>query len=476
MQPPAPKLEPIPRPKSWIRARGRRNLREVVRRLELHSADLNREREELLRWQEEAYQEEKLAQKVYQHIVARGLKDAPGVHRMVSPRSMFNGDMVLAASGPGGLLRMMVGDFTGHGLSAAIGSLPASEVFYSMTQKGFSVSDVVSELNKKLLTLLPRGMFCAAVIWDVDQTTGQMSVWNGGMHDVLIQGPLGLRDRLQSRHPPLGILPVKDFRSDTENRLLHVGDRILAYSDGVLDASNDARERFGQERLERTFLSSNDAEGFFCSLIDGIAAHCGVAEQVDDITLIEYDVQPLQPTPLASSADLASAPEPSTWQFEVTLGPDALRSTDPVPMVVDAIMNIQGLHGDRRRISTIVAELYSNALHHGLLRVDSSLRCSPAGFAAYFDECKSRLATLQEGQIRISLQHRPRSDGGTLDMVFEDTGEGFDHTAPRKPSCAFGGRGRTIVQSLCEDVRYEGRGNRVLARYRWRFGGPEAVD
>ena len=35
-------------------------------------------------------------------------------------------------------LFLLIGDFTGHGLSAALGAMPVSEVFHAMVSKGFS--------------------------------------------------------------------------------------------------------------------------------------------------------------------------------------------------------------------------------------------------------------------------------------------------------------------------------------------------
>ena len=44
----------------------------------------------------------------------------------ISPMTGFSGDMILTADAPGGGLVAMLGDFTGHGLPAALGALPVS--------------------------------------------------------------------------------------------------------------------------------------------------------------------------------------------------------------------------------------------------------------------------------------------------------------------------------------------------------------
>ncbi len=47
----------------------------------------------------------------------------------IRPADTFSGDMVLSAYSPSRVLFVLIGDFTGHGLSAALGALPVSDVF-----------------------------------------------------------------------------------------------------------------------------------------------------------------------------------------------------------------------------------------------------------------------------------------------------------------------------------------------------------
>ena len=47
----------------------------------------------------------------------------------MSPMALFNGDVLLADISPTGSLMVLLGDFTGHGLPAAIGSMPLASIF-----------------------------------------------------------------------------------------------------------------------------------------------------------------------------------------------------------------------------------------------------------------------------------------------------------------------------------------------------------
>jgi serine phosphatase RsbU (regulator of sigma subunit) len=70
--------------------------------------------------------------------------------------------MVLAVREPSGGMYVMLGDFTGHGLPAAIGAMPTAEIFYGMAKKGFSAQDILREVNKKLKSILPPNFFTLA--------------------------------------------------------------------------------------------------------------------------------------------------------------------------------------------------------------------------------------------------------------------------------------------------------------------------
>jgi signal transduction histidine kinase len=158
------------------------------------------------------------------------------------------------------------------------------------------------------------------------------------------------------------------------------------------------------------------------------------------------------------------------WSVAVELVPDTLRSVDPLPLVMHLLMDLQGLHEHREQLYAVLMELFTNALDHGLLRLDSALKETPEGFARYYELRKLRLAELDHGCVRIELEHSPDGDGGQLRFTVEDDGPGFDHEqvfAPLRQNVSYFGRGIPLVHSICERIEYAGSGNHVEAVYRW---------
>ena len=161
-------------------------------------------------------------------------------------------------------MHLLLGDFTGHGLPAAIGAMPLADVFYRMTGKGHSLVEILHESNAKLRRILPRGVFCCAPLLNISFRRRTVDFWGGGLPAgyVLRQGSAE-RVPLVSRHLPLGVLDPDSFRDDYESYSLELGDRVFLLSDGVLEAQNERDELFGEQRLLEVLDAGHDASLLF---------------------------------------------------------------------------------------------------------------------------------------------------------------------------------------------------------------------
>ena len=95
-----------------------------------------------------------VAKHLFERIARMGKDDLPGLTRWGQALGEFCGDLIMSAPRPSGGVNILIGDFEGRGLPAAVAALPVAEVFYGMTEKGFGLSDIVEEINKKLLFIL----------------------------------------------------------------------------------------------------------------------------------------------------------------------------------------------------------------------------------------------------------------------------------------------------------------------------------
>ena len=410
--------------------------------------------------------EQEAAKAVFDRVAHPGALDIECIKHLVSPLAVFNGDVLLASFNPGGDLHLLIGDFTGHGLAAAIGAIPLSEIFYGMTRKGFSVAEILKEMNNKLGGILPTGYFCCVGLVALNFSKRTLEYWNGGIPTMYLWRHGGTVDELASYNLPLGILGPNNFESATRVVEMAVGDRLLAATDGVIEARNPEGELFGPERIVAILENADGA--CFERIRDGVAQHMGGEARDDDITLVEATmletvVSSIPETPLVSAGNGADE-----WNLSYEVGTRSLGTYNPLPLLQHVLMELPQLRAHSVALYTVLSELYSNALEHGVLGLDSALKNSPEGFASYYQARTDALATV-EGFVRIEFEFEAHGESGSLRIRVSDSGKGFDYESlqanDNNPN--YHGRGIVLLRKLCTSLNYSGSGNTVEALFEW---------
>lgn len=424
---------------------------------------------ELERYYDHAEAEKRVGTHLMEHLVSdRGLQD-PLVRYWIAPAEHFSGDLVAAARTPGNELHVMLADAAGHGLAAALTVLPLTQVFYAMTEKGFSVSSIVEELNTKIRAIMPRDHFVAATIMSIKPWDHVIEVWNGGNPaPVFLSNDGAVLRRWPSRHVPLGILDRAAFDPHPEIFQYDEAGQLFLFSDGVLEAENVHGGSLGAERIGE-LLSKTPPERRFENLLETLKSHLGGKPAHDDASLLVVEV-PGTDVPKAADDPSRQRRETRTaqWQFQLSLGPSELKTVDAVPLLTHLLTQVGGAGDHTSQIFLVLSELFNNALDHGILRLDSTLKTSPGGFEAYLRERAKRLEELTEGNIEIALELLQHPEQPALKVRIKDSGSGFDHRAfldaivsENKPH----GRGIFLVRSLGAKLEYHGCGNDAVAIY-----------
>ncbi|CAK0769905.1 two-component system, HptB-dependent secretion and biofilm response regulator [Gammaproteobacteria bacterium] len=419
-------------------------------------------------YRDKAEEERYLAAHVMDRIVGFGQENDELVSYRIIPALNFSGDLVASARTPAGDLYVALADATGHGLAAALNVMPMIEVFYGMTEKGFPISRIAIEMNRKIRRLMPRERFVAAVLVSVEFSSNTLSVWNGGCPAALFVNETGeILRTFSSMHPPLGILASTAFNATLEVYQWPVPGQLLMCSDGLLEAEDPHGTPFGLAGLSRVILDTLP-DNRIDRIIAAFHQHLADAPQLDDVSLVT--LQCLEAYPLV--ADTPARPgqvshDAGQWHLGLRLGHHEVRTIDVLPFLLDWCRQL-GM--DEQHLSNffiIVAELYNNATDHGLLGLDSRMKLEPDGFERYIHLRSERLAALDDGRINIDLSI-VREPAPMLRVRVMDSGPGFDYTAYGKSiendHVPFG-RGIVLVRHLCRKLEFRGRGNEVIAYY-----------
>jgi CheY-like chemotaxis protein len=427
--------------------------------------------------------DEEIAAQVFASAVLADNVALEQIHTFTQPASVFCGDILLSAFSPSRDLYVMLGDFTGHGLSAALGALPISEVFRSMTAKGFQPRQILQAINNKLHSLLPTGMFLAAQFIKIGHALDYLSVINCGMPELFIldNETRRIKHAIVSQSVPLGILGHLEDRDAWHNIEVSQGDRILLTTDGVTEARNPEGDYFGAIRLKQSIAHGQRDTYVLDRIIQGLHEFCRNAPQDDDITLAEIPLIPeLVPeshsvkrqAALIDGLSIMGLPEleANGIEFAITLRGNQLRQINPVPLLINYLQDTTNLARHRQPLFTILTELFVNALDHGVLELDSNLKQTTDGINRYFQAREKLLQHLEQGFVRISVVVYPTEPGGYILIEVEDSGPGFNLEQIKQANAQvknYSGRGITLVENLCESLQYFTPGNRVEAVYRW---------
>ena len=252
----------------------------------------HREAQQLLQYQELILAEQTIAKNIFESFIQTNLINYPELDFMLLPLSTYNGDVLLAYKDDNNLLSLMLGDFTGHGLPAAIGSIPTAEVFYSMCKKQMSLAHIVREINRKLKKLLPTEMFCAACILSFDANTGKLKLWQGGLPcGYLIDESIDNVMRIDAQHLPLGVLSEDDFDDSLQCFNINSSMSLTMFTDGLIEMKNQNNECLLQSDILNCLIHNTD-QSKVTKLKDLMSLHSEQVDMLDDVAIFSLQLNP----------------------------------------------------------------------------------------------------------------------------------------------------------------------------------------
>ncbi|KZN12927.1 fused response regulator/phosphatase [Marinomonas sp. TW1] len=449
-------------------------LNAIVRLLVMQKT-LEEQRDAMSLYNEQLVHDQNVAKVVYENITHSNCLKDPALSTVHYGTHTFNGDVILAAYKPNGGMHLLLGDFTGHGLSAAIGALPLADIFFDWTKKGFLMRQIIPEINARLKSILPANMFCSAAFVDIKVNNKSIEIWNGGLPDLLFFSQQSkIPARFESKNLPLGILPPDVFECQIDPVTFVPGDRLVVFSDGVYEAQDKSGAMFCHSVLNPLYEGEIADDRALDWMVEQLTQEGVLENPHDDISCLSVRLDSNIGIESPDHGVPTSHHEaPADFSFEYLLNADSLRNTDPLPYVLQIITTVPGLSSFSSQIFMILSELYSNALEHGVLGLSSYKKSSSDGFSQYYDEREQKLAALKEGYVKISVKVTSSGNERVLALYVEDSGSGFDYqniSFDMSSSELLYNRGLALLDQLCHKLEFSKGGRGVTAYYHWQVG------
>ena len=188
-------------------------------------------------------------------------------------------------------LFLVVGDASGTGVGAALFATMAMSALRVESREHNRILDILEHVNRNLYLTNNTESFVTVFFGVLDIPTLTLSYSNAGHEDPLHLGvddkqPANLESESRSL---LGIF--KKAGLDVQRRVFRPGDRIVLYTDGVIDAQNSRGKLFGLKRLNRFVTANRDLppQMFIEVLVENVLDFCD-GEAKDDITVMVCDI------------------------------------------------------------------------------------------------------------------------------------------------------------------------------------------
>lgn len=185
---------------------------------------------------------------------------------------------------------VLVADVSGHGVPAALIAAMMKMAVRSITPSVDSPADVLQGLNR-LLSGQGSDQFVTAAYLFID-TENYKARYSAAGHPPLLLSRSGKLHRIESNGLVFGVTPQPDY--PVRDIPLCPGDRLLLYTDGVIEPENAEGKSFGDSQLELVVLGAQmyPPSELTDRLLTEIRAWqpASMAQQ-DDITLVVIDVR-----------------------------------------------------------------------------------------------------------------------------------------------------------------------------------------
>lgn len=216
-----------------------------------------------------------------------GLIDPIRYAVQMRPGLFVAGDMFDIVPLPDSRIAVCVGDVAGHGIgSAMLMALAQSYLHAQLVVKG-DAAQAVMAVNRFVAERSTAGRFASVWVgvftrvgegWRVDFVDAGHGHWL-----LRSEGQADARPVAAAGAIPIGIDPDRTFENETLT--LGKNDRLILYTDGIVEQRNAAGEQFGRERLATAMAKSGSASEDVRAAFEAIDRFGGGGGLDDDATV-----------------------------------------------------------------------------------------------------------------------------------------------------------------------------------------------
>lgn len=201
--------------------------------------------------------------------------------------SQVGGDYFDLIPRGGGRFLVVVGDVSGHGLSAAIVVSMVKSAFLLLAETTMETNEMLVAINDVMFKTLARKKLMTCLLGSLDTETGELRYSNAGHNFPWLGSSSGIGSFVKQTNLPLGSMRNRPYKIDSVT--IPPGGTLVMFSDGITEAADPANVILGYERLGEFLRKSScgaSPESATEDLLDFVRAYSRGVPWQDDVTVL----------------------------------------------------------------------------------------------------------------------------------------------------------------------------------------------
>lgn len=190
-----------------------------------------------------------------------------------------------------GNIAIMVGDVSGKGFQAAFYMTFIKGVLHALCLDNESTLHILNKANKLFRDNAKRGTFISLIYGILNLKRGEFIFSRAGHNPLFYyNNNENLVEVMRPNGLPLGMIDGKRFEDNISESTINLksGDILILFTDGIVEATNDKGDFYGDNRLKRViyFHHKKNAEDMVDHILRDVEKFTNGARQHDDMTLL----------------------------------------------------------------------------------------------------------------------------------------------------------------------------------------------
>jgi sigma-B regulation protein RsbU (phosphoserine phosphatase) len=192
---------------------------------------------------------------------------------------------------------IIAADVSGKGIPGSLVMTMAKALISIEAKRNLSTAQTLKNVNRELAKHIRRGMFVTCMYIILDAQSGKILVSSAGHNPLVIwRQKTGKYELVNPNGIALGFDkgPIFEKTIKQEAHQLYPGDRIVTYTDGVVEAMSPGGKEFGDKRFYELVckIARQTSHEFVNEVVRTLEQHQATAEQHDDITIVTVRLLP----------------------------------------------------------------------------------------------------------------------------------------------------------------------------------------